>query len=289
MLQYKQDSCSTNRRSASSAAAHCPLDSTPSPMVDSAPAKDVVIWGVTAAGRALRPSDWAERLAGLTSAFGFEHKLAYSPLVRPMTIGGVKAVVIGATLAELEPRLYQFLLQFRARQRARRHAGSRCARERTLARGSAAASRGAAGRTARAGVMRCRKPSRAAQTKRAPAGALVVRWRTLEALRQHLDRLRKPRLGARRKVLVHDLLVGDAVDHRLRRGELRGGCSLVAGRNRLSHFLDRAAQLGLEARVVLARLLRLAGGLARLGVFGQGVFYCFSEGCGVGAGLLDLA
>src|SRR6266498_875930 len=220
MLQYKQDSCSTNRRSASSAAAHCPLDSTPSPMVDSAPAKDVVIWGVTAAGRAFRPSDWAERLAGLTSAFGFEHKLAYSPLVRPMT------------------------------------------------------TRGAAGRTARAGVMRCRKPSRAAQTKRAPAGALVVRWRTLEALRQHLDRLRKPRLGARRKVLVHDLLVGDAVDHRLRRGELRGGCSLVAGRNRLSHFLDRAAQLGLEARVVLARLLRLAGALARLGGIGHRVFPC---------------
>jgi len=74
--------------------------------------KDAIIWGVTAGGRAFRPSDWAERLAGLTSAYGLERRLAYSPLVRPMIIGGVKVVVIGATLAALEPRFYQFLLQF---------------------------------------------------------------------------------------------------------------------------------------------------------------------------------
>jgi hypothetical protein len=85
------------------------------PMNDTAPAapaKDAVIWGVTAKGRSFRPSDWAERLAGLTSAFGFERKLAYSPLVRPMTVRGTKAVVIDCKLADLEPRLYQFLLNF---------------------------------------------------------------------------------------------------------------------------------------------------------------------------------
>ncbi len=84
-------------------------------MADSAPAspaKDAVIWGVTHGGRTFRPSDWAERLAGLTSAFGLERRLAYSPLVRPMTIGGVKAVVVGGALAELESRFYQFLLNF---------------------------------------------------------------------------------------------------------------------------------------------------------------------------------
>ncbi len=77
-----------------------------------APAKDAVIWGVTASGRTFRPSDWNERLAGLTSAFGLDHKLLYSPLVEPMSIGGVKAVVIDCKLASLEPRLYQFLLNF---------------------------------------------------------------------------------------------------------------------------------------------------------------------------------
>jgi hypothetical protein len=44
---------------------------------------DLVIWGVTAAGRTFRPRDWAERLAGLTSAFGADQKLVYSPLVDP--------------------------------------------------------------------------------------------------------------------------------------------------------------------------------------------------------------
>jgi hypothetical protein len=77
-----------------------------------ATAKDAVIWGVTGSGRRFRPSDWAERLAGLTSAFGFERKLEYSPLVRPMSIGGVSAVVVDCRLARLEPRLYQFLLNF---------------------------------------------------------------------------------------------------------------------------------------------------------------------------------
>jgi hypothetical protein len=68
--------------------------------------------GRQAGGSTFRPSDWAERLAGLTSAFGFERKLSYSPLVRSMSIAGVKAVVVGARLAALEPRLYQFLLNF---------------------------------------------------------------------------------------------------------------------------------------------------------------------------------
>jgi hypothetical protein len=73
---------------------------------------DVVIWGETAAGRSFRPSDWADRLAGLTSAFGQDQKLTYSPLVCPVSVRGVRAVIVACQLAELEPRLYQFLLNF---------------------------------------------------------------------------------------------------------------------------------------------------------------------------------
>ena len=73
---------------------------------------DVVIWGITHAGRAFRPSDWAERLAGLTSAFGEDRKLAYSPLVLPMTIAGVKVVIVGHELETLEPRFFRFLMTF---------------------------------------------------------------------------------------------------------------------------------------------------------------------------------
>ena len=83
-----------------------------SPSAASADGGDVVLWGMTTAGRTFRPSDWAERLAGLTSAFGFDQKLEYSPLVRPVNVREMRAVVVESSLAELEPRLYQFMLQF---------------------------------------------------------------------------------------------------------------------------------------------------------------------------------
>jgi hypothetical protein len=73
---------------------------------------DVVIWGVTRAGRTFRPSDWSDRLAGLTSAFGDDHKLSYSPFVRPISVGGVKAVIVAHQLETLEPRLFRFFVGF---------------------------------------------------------------------------------------------------------------------------------------------------------------------------------
>ena len=73
---------------------------------------DVVIWGVTRSGRTFRPSDWSERLAGLTAAFKLSDRLAYSPLVSPVEIRGVRAVIVSGKLCQVEPRLYQFLLNF---------------------------------------------------------------------------------------------------------------------------------------------------------------------------------
>jgi hypothetical protein len=73
---------------------------------------DVVIWGVTAAGRPFRPSDWHDRIAGLTSAFGDDHKLVYSPLVLPVQVGDVRAVIVGHELEAIEVRLFRFLLSF---------------------------------------------------------------------------------------------------------------------------------------------------------------------------------
>ncbi|HXR56485.1 MAG TPA: DUF3579 domain-containing protein [Casimicrobiaceae bacterium] len=77
-----------------------------------APVADLVIWGITDAGRTFRPSDWAERLAGCTSAFGYDQKLVYSPLVEPVSVHGIKALVVGHELATLEPRLFQFFQNF---------------------------------------------------------------------------------------------------------------------------------------------------------------------------------
>lgn len=73
---------------------------------------DAVLWGITTRGRKFRPSDWAERLAGLTSAFGADQKLVYSPLLCPVEVRGSKALIVSHELAALEPRLYQFLLNF---------------------------------------------------------------------------------------------------------------------------------------------------------------------------------
>jgi hypothetical protein len=73
---------------------------------------DVVIWGVTAEARPFRPGDWTERLAGLTSAFGEDRKLAYSLLVLPVRVGGHRAVIVGHELEAIEPRLFRFLRAF---------------------------------------------------------------------------------------------------------------------------------------------------------------------------------
>jgi hypothetical protein len=73
---------------------------------------NLVLWGVTNAARSFRPGDWAERLAGLTSAFGPDQKLMYSPLVCPVNVRGVKAVIVGRALEALEPRLFQFFRNF---------------------------------------------------------------------------------------------------------------------------------------------------------------------------------
>jgi Protein of unknown function (DUF3579) len=73
---------------------------------------DVVIWGITAAGKAFRPSDWTDRIAGLTSAFGEDRKLVYSPLVLPVMVDGTRAVIVGHELEAIEPRLFRFLLSF---------------------------------------------------------------------------------------------------------------------------------------------------------------------------------
>lgn len=80
-----------------------------------APAAGVVefiIEGVTETGGSFRPSDWAERLCGVMSAFGGDHRMAYSPYVHPITSNGVKCVVVDIRLESIEPMAYRFLVSF---------------------------------------------------------------------------------------------------------------------------------------------------------------------------------
>lgn len=73
---------------------------------------EFVIRGVTTSGKTFRPSDWAERLCGVMSAFGRERHLEYSPYVQPVNSGGVKCVVVSKALQDIEPMAYNFLLNF---------------------------------------------------------------------------------------------------------------------------------------------------------------------------------
>jgi hypothetical protein len=72
----------------------------------------LIIQGLTPSGKPFRPSDWADRLSGVFSVLGADHRLNYSPYVKPTTIDGVRCVVVDRKLEELEPRAFRFLLGF---------------------------------------------------------------------------------------------------------------------------------------------------------------------------------
>jgi hypothetical protein len=79
--------------------------------------KEVFIQGITHDGRTFRPSDWAERLAGVMSSFrpgGAQpgSHLSYSPWCVPMVCNGVKCVVVNSELRNHEPMAWDFVMNF---------------------------------------------------------------------------------------------------------------------------------------------------------------------------------
>ncbi|GAB1393808.1 DUF3579 domain-containing protein [Rhodocyclaceae bacterium] len=75
-------------------------------------AENFVIVGVTQAGKKFRPSDWAERLCGVMSAFGSERRMTYSPYVQPGDRHGDKCVFVDGRIHDVEPMAYTFLVNF---------------------------------------------------------------------------------------------------------------------------------------------------------------------------------
>src|SRR3954451_14668254 len=73
---------------------------------------EFVILGTTRDGKGFRPSDWAERLCGVMAAFGGDHRMQYSPFVHPITVNGVRCVVVDRRLEQIEPMAYRFLINF---------------------------------------------------------------------------------------------------------------------------------------------------------------------------------
>lgn len=79
--------------------------------------KEVFILGQTLSGKTFRPSDWAERLAGVMSQFrpgGAQRgsHLGYSPWCVPSALEGVKCVIVNRELRDAEPMAWDFCLNF---------------------------------------------------------------------------------------------------------------------------------------------------------------------------------
>lgn len=88
-------------------------------MADASKAREFFIHGVTAHGKTFRPSDWAERLCGVMAPYrpggiasGRDAFIGYSPYVRPVTIGGVKCVIVDERLKDVEKMAFDFVMSF---------------------------------------------------------------------------------------------------------------------------------------------------------------------------------
>ena len=78
---------------------------------------EVFILGLTHEGRTFRPSDWAERLAGVMSQFRPggatpDSYISYSPWCVPNTVEGNKCVIVHTDLREEEPMAWDFVMNF---------------------------------------------------------------------------------------------------------------------------------------------------------------------------------
>ena len=80
-------------------------------------AKEFTILGLTQDGKQFRPTDWAERLAGVMSQFrpGAPQRgshLGYSPWCVPSLRDGVKCVVVQSALRDREVLAWDFCVNF---------------------------------------------------------------------------------------------------------------------------------------------------------------------------------
>lgn len=79
--------------------------------------KKVYILGTMLNGRAFRPSDWAERLAGVMAQFRpggakLGSHLAYSPWCVPTSVNGVRSVIVHEDLRAHNVMAWDFVMNF---------------------------------------------------------------------------------------------------------------------------------------------------------------------------------
>lgn len=74
--------------------------------------EEIIIEGLTKAGKPFRPSDWVDRMCSQYATFGPDRKLRYSPYLKPRVIDGVRCLVVDTQLRDVNPEGYAQLSQF---------------------------------------------------------------------------------------------------------------------------------------------------------------------------------
>lgn len=75
-------------------------------------ANEIIIEGLTRAGKPFRPSDWVDRMCSTYASFGPDRKLRYSPYLKPKVLNGVRCLAVDLKLKDVNPEGYTQLMHF---------------------------------------------------------------------------------------------------------------------------------------------------------------------------------
>ena len=73
---------------------------------------EIIIEGLTRAGKPFRPSDWVDRTCSTYATFGSDKKLVYSPYLKPKVMNGVRCLAVDMKLKDVNPDGFTQLMQF---------------------------------------------------------------------------------------------------------------------------------------------------------------------------------
>ncbi|MDD2833394.1 MAG: DUF3579 domain-containing protein [Methylotenera sp.] len=73
---------------------------------------EIIIEGLTRAGKPFRPSDWVDRMCSTYATFGGDRKLKYSPYLKPRVVNGVRCLAVDLKLKDVNPEGFAQLMHF---------------------------------------------------------------------------------------------------------------------------------------------------------------------------------
>ena len=73
---------------------------------------EIIMEGLTRAGKPFRPSDWVDRTCSTYATFGTDKKLVYSPYLKPKVMNGVRCLAVDMRLKDVNPDGFTQLMQF---------------------------------------------------------------------------------------------------------------------------------------------------------------------------------